>query len=527
MKRHLLSGFIFIISFLIGTSLMAQGYHHGDDNYRPDSLVTIIVTGSVSVDSTGIQHVNYFLDEGSDGTVDYHLNFGPYWYQPDSSDAVRPAAGDTVAITGGLHESLYDSVDVIVVYEIDGEFWRNPLDPNWNQMGDLQHHRNFGHGSFAFGMMNDSLETVELTGTALVDSTMIFAQYYLDVDADTIPDYHLNFGPPWYEPESGAVRPATGDSITIVGGLYEHPQFSVVIVYEINGDVWRDSTAFGQQFAGGWILRHMDDSVRVRSTFDHQDWIEIHPGWHLGMGHMMSDSLFVQMVELYPWNMPAASGGVTFAGYELAAFNNRGMNRLQSQMGFGGHIGMGNQARIQFHYTNQQMAQFGASGLGKTAMPLDESQIQVMAWNEETGTWTAVSNVTVDTESNLVTFESSDMSSNYVLTTTSTTTSSDPEDLGIQQFTLAQNYPNPFNPRTTIGFTLPRDADVSLAIFDLTGRQIVELVNKHVGEGYHEVQWNSTNAHGGHVPSGVYFYRLKVNDGHAESSAVKKLVLLQ
>ena len=47
-----------------------------------------------------------------------------------------------------------------------------------------------------------------------------------------------------------------------------------------------------------------------------------------------------------------------------------------------------------------------------------------------------------------------------------------------QRFDLAQNNPNPFNPATTIGYNLSKSTHVSLKIFDITGREVVTLVDK-------------------------------------------------
>jgi len=73
---------------------------------------------------------------------------------------------------------------------------------------------------------------------------------------------------------------------------------------------------------------------------------------------------------------------------------------------------------------------------------------------------------------------------------------------------LAQNYPNPFNPMTTIEFAVPRAQPVQLAIYDLGGRLVRELVSGQVAEGAHRVVWNGTDERGNSVPSGTYLYRL-------------------
>ena len=73
-----------------------------------------------------------------------------------------------------------------------------------------------------------------------------------------------------------------------------------------------------------------------------------------------------------------------------------------------------------------------------------------------------------------------------------------------QAFALEQNYPNPFNPATTIPFALPTAADVSLAIYDLRGREIRRLVQDRLPAGYQRVVWDGRDATGRILPSGIY-----------------------
>lgn len=88
---------------------------------------------------------------------------------------------------------------------------------------------------------------------------------------------------------------------------------------------------------------------------------------------------------------------------------------------------------------------------------------------------------------------------------------------------LHQNHPNPFNPATTISFTLPEKARVTLAIYDVKGRLVRTLVDEMVGEGYQERAWDGEDASGTPVGSGVYFYRLTAGD----KTLTKKMVLLK
>ena len=71
-------------------------------------------------------------------------------------------------------------------------------------------------------------------------------------------------------------------------------------------------------------------------------------------------------------------------------------------------------------------------------------------------------------------------------------------------YKLEQNYPNPFNPTTNIRYQLPQQADVSLQIFDITGRHIATLVDGTVPAGSHTVNFNAST-----LSSGVYFYKLQ------------------
>lgn len=87
------------------------------------------------------------------------------------------------------------------------------------------------------------------------------------------------------------------------------------------------------------------------------------------------------------------------------------------------------------------------------------------------------------------------------------------------KFSLAQNYPNPFNPVTKINFELPVNTNVKLAVFDVTGRMIAELISgKIYTAGYHSIEFNASM-----LSSGVYFYKLTTN----ENNAIKKMVLIK
>lgn len=75
------------------------------------------------------------------------------------------------------------------------------------------------------------------------------------------------------------------------------------------------------------------------------------------------------------------------------------------------------------------------------------------------------------------------------------------------EYSLAQNYPNPFNPSTVIQFTLPEAADVTLAVYDMLGREVASLVDERKSAGSYDVSFNANN-----LSSGIYFYRLTTGD---------------
>ena len=76
-----------------------------------------------------------------------------------------------------------------------------------------------------------------------------------------------------------------------------------------------------------------------------------------------------------------------------------------------------------------------------------------------------------------------------------------------EKFLLGQNYPNPFNPITKFRFSLPVSGNVILKIFDISGREVTELVNKPMQPGTYEADWDASA-----YSSGVYFYVISSGD---------------
>jgi len=68
---------------------------------------------------------------------------------------------------------------------------------------------------------------------------------------------------------------------------------------------------------------------------------------------------------------------------------------------------------------------------------------------------------------------------------------------------LYQNVPNPFNGTTTIGFYIPTNVNVTIAVYNILGEQVAEVTNDIFNAGKHEVTFESSN-----LGQGTYFVRM-------------------
>jgi PKD repeat protein len=85
-------------------------------------------------------------------------------------------------------------------------------------------------------------------------------------------------------------------------------------------------------------------------------------------------------------------------------------------------------------------------------------------------------------------------------------------------FSLSQNYPNPFNPETKISFSIPKETNVLLKVYDLLGKEVAVLVNAKKEPGFYELNFRGEN-----LPSGFYVYSIEAGDFISS----KKMVLLK
>lgn len=83
---------------------------------------------------------------------------------------------------------------------------------------------------------------------------------------------------------------------------------------------------------------------------------------------------------------------------------------------------------------------------------------------------------------------------------------------------LYQNFPNPFNPSTVISYRVAENTNVTLDVFDMSGRHVATLVNDSQTAGAYEVGFD-----GSRLSSGIYLYRLAAGN----TVQIRKLSLIK
>ncbi len=91
----------------------------------------------------------------------------------------------------------------------------------------------------------------------------------------------------------------------------------------------------------------------------------------------------------------------------------------------------------------------------------------------------------------------------------------------VRDYELKQNYPNPFNPSTSIIFSLAKNSEVSLIVYDMQGREVTRLLNNsRLPQGSYKYDFNTSDFN---LSSGAYFYRLVTG----EYVSTKKMLLIK
>lgn len=363
------------------------------------------------------------------------------------------------------------------------------------------------------------LPVVTVSGKAIVDtltfrSVMMGSQltraYYLDTVGNGSKNYQLFFGPYWYEPKSGAKRPTNGGTVTIKGGKMTQFTPPAIVVYEINGMKWRDSTG-APPWSGRWIHRNISDTTRVYCPTDSASHIGFTRGFMgmgmMGGGMMWPDSLFCQFEQMHPDSLPWMQRNRAVMGFHAEVFNPQGTTMMQYGMQGHGRMGFQSGLHMRFRVHPDSLRSRGL-GLNQVSLHYLDSDNQ----------WKPASNQTVDSQTNSIVISSSQAYSFYAIVPSSVTTVENQPEVAPTDFILDQNYPNPFNPSTTVSFSIPELSYVTLKIYNGLGEEVATIVSGELTAGTYKAQWNASEQ-----ASGVYIYRLQAG----KFLAARKLLLVR
>jgi Secretion system C-terminal sorting domain len=90
-----------------------------------------------------------------------------------------------------------------------------------------------------------------------------------------------------------------------------------------------------------------------------------------------------------------------------------------------------------------------------------------------------------------------------------------------QTYTLFQNYPNPYNPSTVISYQLSAKSSVNLKIYDVIGREVVNIVSEQQEPGYYQKTFDASR-----YASGMYIYRLVATDENNKQHVFNKKMMM-
>ncbi len=222
-----------------------------------------------------------------------------------------------------------------------------------------------------------------------------------------------------------------------------------------------------------------------------------------------------------------------FSGGKTSVFYNHGQNQNPTQVMPGLKSIVENgfytirtkaatyQADIEFNYT---LAEWRGS-------IENEADLRICA-QDVNGFWSVIgdSGQTVDTQSKTIFVQGTagelHKYSRFTLGTKTPASAilSGREEESVQEFTLAQNYPNPFNRTTLISVSLSESTEnANLQVYDLLGRKIKSIYSGNLPAGNRIFRWNGTDNMNRAVASGIYLYRLQIDD----RSFSKRLILAE
>lgn len=249
----------------------------------------------------------------------------------------------------------------------------------------------------------DSLEVVTVSGVALVERFGFHDRFALDTDSDGNADYQLSFGPWWYEPESGAVRPNDGDSVVIKGGTYPVSDgISLLLAFEIDDLLWRDQEEL-LPWSGGWMNGRMD-STYFHAPQDSMSWMgfpsdamEDLRERMMGFG-VASDSAYFHFEHVDRDFMPGFAGSTMIAGYHSGFSDPMGNDLVDGEMG------------MSFNHGIEMHLHYGLNGMDPEDLARHDIILKALG---ENGEWVEVPDVAVNRDENILSLTTKQVSSYY------------------------------------------------------------------------------------------------------------------
>jgi hypothetical protein len=90
-------------------------------------------------------------------------------------------------------------------------------------------------------------------------------------------------------------------------------------------------------------------------------------------------------------------------------------------------------------------------------------------------------------------------------------------------FELTNNYPNPFNPSTNLQFAVPKQGNITLAVYNVLGQRVRTLADGVYAPGQYTITWDGKDESGRTLASGIYFARLETGS----IALVKKMLMMK
>lgn len=395
------------------------------------------------------------------------------------------------------------TITVLTVITIKAQSWDDGMYHNGKSMMDWR-------GTGSLYTVNGKVIVDTSFSTHNYMNNMRPANYYLDTVGNGSKNYQLFFGPYWYKPKNGTVKPIDGQSVTLKGIKIATMTPPMLSIYIIGGNLWRDTVGVAP-WSGGWIHRTDTDSTNIFCPTDSVSFMHLSPNsmgtGMMGGGMNWPDSIFCQFEEMLPDSMPSITKGKSLAGIHLDMFNPTGQTMMQPGSMNNGMMQMTKPVKMVFHISQDS--------LNSKSLTMNQLSCQYM---DNSGNWNTATGTTVNATANTITISQSNLYSYYVIVPTTTTGINNEKNSIPDNYELAQNYPNPFNPSTVIKYSLPSESKVIVKIYDVLGKEVAELVNNVQAAGVHAVNFNATK-----LTSGIYFYSISAGNFRQ----VKKMILMK